>query len=65
MNRLEKLNADKFKKMDAGQQVAFSAGSLYSTDTNTGPFTNSYTATLKRMDKQTDYDLDVYDYPTI
>jgi hypothetical protein len=65
MNRLEKLNVDKFKKIDAAQQVSFSAGSLYSSDTNTSPFTTAYTATLKKTDRQMDYDLDVYDNPTI
>jgi hypothetical protein len=56
MNRLEKLNAAKFKKMDAGQQIAFSAGSLFSLDTNTSPLTSYFTATLGKKDFQRDYD---------
>jgi hypothetical protein len=56
MKKLEKLNTDKFKRMDAGQQIAFSAGSLFSADTNTSPLTSYLTATTGKKDFQRDYD---------
>jgi hypothetical protein len=50
------LNTAKFKKVDEGQQIAFSAGSLFSADTNTSPLTSYFTATLGKKDFQRDYD---------
>ncbi len=56
MKKLEKLNAAKFKRAAAEQQISFSAGSLFSLDTNTSPLTNYFTNILGKKDIERDYD---------